>query len=427
MTETTEGLKTNVTTSAPARREIEAELSAEETAREYERVLDEFAGRAKLKGFRPGMAPRDMVRQMFDHDIRHSVVDALIPRILEEVLAARDIHPVGVPSVTEVHYDEGGPLKFKAMVETWPDFELPSYTGIRVSKRTAAVPDEDIDKTVADLREKAAEYLPIEDRPAAAGDYVVIELQGRDTRTKRLMPVEKAVVLVGHEGNDPVINEHLPGMAPGEERTFRHAYPADFPAKRLAGREIEYRLKAVSIKEKKLPEPNDDFAKTLGEFDSIAAVRDKIRAELSAAREQAARRETADDVLRDLLDRTSIVLPESLVEEETEAVLRNALSQAPPRQPLTKEAAEALKAAGRKQAETNLKSHMVLERIARDERIDVTEEEIDAEIAAIAAANHLPLARARESFESEGRKESLGQTLRNRKTIDFLVGRAIIE
>jgi trigger factor len=427
MTETNERLKTSVTSPAPSRRDIEAELSAEETVREYEHVLGEYAERVKIKGFRPGMAPRAMVRQMFDQDIRHSVVDSLIPKVLEEVLAARDIHPVGVPAVRDVQYDEGGPLKFKATVETWPEFELPSYTKIRVPRRTATVTDGDVDTTVADLREKAAEYIPVEDRPAANGDYVVIELQGKDARTKRLMPVEKVVVLVGHEGNDPAINENLAGMAAGSEKTFTHAYPADFPGKRLAGREIEYRLKAVSIKEKRLPEPNDDFARTLGEFETLAAVRDKIRTELTAAREQSARRETADDVLKDLLDRTSIDLPESLVEEETEAVLRNALSQAPPRQPLTKEGADALRAAGRRQAETNLKRHLVLEKVAQAEHVGVSEEEVDAEIEALAKMNNIPVARARESFGVEDRRENLRQTLRNKKTIDFLVGQAITE
>lgn len=427
MTETNERLKTNVTTPAPSRREIEAELSAEETAKEYERILGEYVERAKLKGFRPGMAPRTMVRQMFDHEIRHSVVDSLIPKVLEEILAARDIHPVGVPSVDDVHYDEGGPLKFKATVETWPEFELPSYTKIRVPKRTASVAEEDIDKTIADLREKAAEYVPVEGRPAAAGDYVVIELQGKDARTKRLMPVEKVVVLVGHAGNDPAINEHLAGMPAGSEKTFSHAYPADFPGKRLAGREVEYRLKAVSIKEKQLPEPNDDFAKTLGEFETIAAVRDKIRSELTAARDQAARRETAEDVLKDLVDRASIDLPESVVEEEAQAVLRNALSQARPREPLTKEGAEALRAAGRKQAETNLKRHLVLDKVGEAEGIKVSEEEVNAEIEALAKMNNILLARAMDSFEAEDRRENLKHTLRDRKTIDFLVGQAIME
>lgn len=427
MNEMNERLKTSVTTPAPSRRDIDAELSAEETAREYERVLGEYAERAKIKGFRPGMAPRAVVRQMFDHDIRHSVVDSLIPKVLEEILAARDIHPVGVPTVNDVHYDEGGPLKFKAIVETWPEFEIPSYTKIRVPKKTVTVTDEDVDKTIADLREKAAEYLPVEDRPAADGDYVVIELQGKDARTKRLMRVEKVVVLVGHDGNDPAINENLAGMPAGSEKTFAHTYPADFPGKRLAGREIEYRLKAVSIKEKRLPEPNDDFAKTLGEFETIAAVREKIRAELTAAREMSVRRETADDVLKDLLDRTNVDLPESVVEEEAEAVLRNALSQATPRQPLTKEGADALRAAGRRQAETNLKRHLVLDKVADAEHILVSEEEVKAEIEALAKINNIPVARAMESFDAEGRRESLARTLRNRKTIEFLVGQATIE
>ena len=364
---------------------------------------------------------------MFDHDICHSVIDALVPRVLEEVLTSRDIRPVGIPTVEDVRYDEGGPLSFKAVVETWPEFELPSYAGIRVRKRAAEVAEADVDQAVDELREKAAEYLPVENRPVQSGDYVVIELQGRDARTKRLMPVEKAVVRAGNEGNDPAIEENLAGMAAGGEKTFSHAYAADDPNKRLAGRTIEYHIKAVSIKEKRLPEGNDDFAKTLGEFETIGAVRDRIRSEIAASRERAARRETAEDVLKDLLDRTSIDLPESVVEEEAQAVLKNALASAAPRQPLSPEGAEALRAAARRQAESNLKRQLVLDKVAGAERIEVSEEDIDMEIRTLAEMNRIPLARAVESFRAEGRRDNLRATLRNRRTIDFLVGQAIME
>ncbi|MDP2915326.1 MAG: trigger factor [Candidatus Aminicenantes bacterium] len=427
MTDQTERLKSSVKELSGTRREIEAELRAEDVAQEHERVLGLYAGRVKLKGFRQGKAPKDIVKRMFAADIQKSVLDELIPQVLHEVLESRRIQAVGSPLINDIVQEAGGPLKFKATVEVWPDFELPSYKKIPAKKKGAVVGEEDVDRALAELREKAAEYVPVEGRGVASGDYVVIELQGKDLKTKRLMPTEKVVVLAGHEGNDPAINENLPDLKPGEEKTFNHAYPADHKAKKLAGKSVEYRLKVDSIKEKRLPELNDDFAKTLGEFENLAGVKDKIRQEIQGAREQAGRRETADEIVRTVVDRAAIELPESAVEEETEAVLKNMLSSLPAKQLLTKELVEALQGSARKQAEANLRRHVILRKIADAEAIRVGEEEVDQEIKALAQANNIPLARASETFNQEDRRENLKNSLLLRKTVDFLLEQAIME
>jgi trigger factor len=427
MTDPTERLISNVKDQSGTRKEIEAELRAEDVAREREAVLEHYAGRVKLKGFRQGKAPKDMVKQMFAADIRKTVLDELIPQVLREVLESRRIRAVGAPVISDISYDEGGPLKFKAVVEVWPDFELPPYKKIPAKKKEAAVQDEDISRALDELREKAAEYVPVEGRGAAGGDYVVVELQGKDLKTKRLMPAEKVVVLAGHEGNDPAINDNLIGLKAGEEKTFSHPYPADHKAKKLAGKTIEYRLKVDSIKEKRLPELNDEFAKTLGEFENLAAVKEKIREEIRSAREKAVRRETADEIVRTVVERAAIELPDSLVEEEAESVLKTMLSSLPTQQRLTKEMVETLQGSARKQAEENLRRHLILNKIAEAEAIRVGEEEVDQEIKALARANGIPLARAIETFNQEERRDSLKNNLLLRKTVDFLLDQAIIE
>jgi len=426
MSDLLEHVQISVKDQGPTRKEIQAEVAASEAGREHERILEDYALRARLKGFRQGKAPKDVVKRMFGAEIQHAVIDALIPRVLGDILEAKDIHSVGVPVVENVAYDEGGPLKFQAVVETWPDFELPSYKGVPVKKPEVKVAEDDVAHALDDLREKAAEYVPVEGRGVANGDYAVVEIQGRDARTKRLMPVEKVVVLAGHEGNDSAINDNLAGLAPGQERTFRHTYPADHKARKLAGKEIEYRLKVDSIKEKKLPEANDDFAKTLGEFDTIAAVREKIREEIRASRDQAARRETADEVLKTIVDRAVLELPPSVVADEAEAVLKSMLQSAQGR-PVAPEVLESLRGAARTQAETNLKRHLLLRRIADVEGIRVTDEDVDREIQALARANGIPLAKARESFAQGDRLDDLRSNLLVRRTVDFLVGQAIMK
>ncbi|MGA2586553.1 MAG: trigger factor [Candidatus Aminicenantales bacterium] len=427
MSDPSERLKSEIRDLSGTQKEIVAELRAEDVGREYERVLDQYAGRVKLKGFRQGKAPKALVKQMFAPDIQKSVLDTLIPQVLDEIIASNNIRVVGTPVIDDVSCEEEQPLKFKAVIDVWQEFDLPSYKKIKAKRKEAVVTDEDIERAMGELREKAAEVVPVEERGVVAGDYAVIELQGKDQKTKRLMPSEKVAVLAGHESNDPAINEHLIGLKPGEEKKFVFSYPAEHKSKKLAGKVIEYRLKLDSIKEKRLPPLNDDFAKTIGEFDNLTALKDKIRQEILTAREQSGRRETAEEILRVVMDRTSVVLPTSVVEDEAETVLKNMLSSAALQQNLTKETLEALQASARKQAETNLKRHLILRKIAEIETLKVGEEDVDQEIKALARANNIPLARAIETFNQEDRRESLKTNLLLRKTIDFLVGQAILE
>ncbi|MBM3310858.1 MAG: trigger factor [Candidatus Aminicenantes bacterium] len=421
-----EHLKVAVRDLDAVRREVEVEGDAAETAKEYDEVLSAYARKVKLRGFRQGAAPREMVKKMYGPEVEHDLVDRLIPRLLEEALSGRRIPVVGVPAVSDVHFEEGRGLRFKAVVEVWPEFDLPPYTKLKLRRPESAVTDEDIAQSLEDLRRKNADYVPVEGRGAAAGDYAVVELQGRDTKTRRLLPAEKAVLLVGREGNDPEVDSHIQGLRPSEERTFVASYPEDHPVRKRAGKTIEFKLKLVSLKEMKYPEVNDDFAKHLGEFEDLAGLKDKIRRELAAARTKAAQRAVSEQAVQAVADRVSFDLPPSVLEEETEAVLRSFAAQIGKRA-VTREAAEALKAQALAQARKNLKQHLVIRKIARAEGLAVTEEDLDQEIRAIAQESQVPLARAMETFREEERKDNLKASLLARKVVDFLVGQAIIE
>jgi trigger factor len=421
-----ERLKSNVKNVDATRKEVEVEYGAAESAKEYEDFLNAYAERAKIRGFRQGHAPREMVKRMFGPEIEQGVIDRIVPRVLDEVLESNRIQAVGRPVVEDVRFEEGRPLRFKAIVEVWPDFELPPYKRLKLRRPGTAVTDEDIAQSLEELRRKNAEYVPVEGRGVAAGDYAVIELQGRDAKTKRLLPAEKVVVIAGDERNEPAVNENLLGLNIEEERSFTTSYPADHKKRKLAGKTVDYRLKLVSIKEMKHPEANDDFAKHLGEFESLAGLKEKIRHELEAARAKAARREMSEEAVQAVIDKASIELPASVLEEETEAVLKNYADQIG-RRAITREAAERIREQARIRAERNLKQHLVIRRIAQAEGLSVTEEEVDQEIRSIAQAMNIPPARARDSFREEGRLDNLRATLLARKVVDFLVDQAIIE
>ncbi len=411
---------------SPSRKEIELEIPEEEFSKEYEKVLAEYVSRAKLDGFRKGHAPRERVRALFDHDIRHDVYDVLIPRVLEEELKALRLNPVNVPELRDLKHEEGQPLRATAAFEVLPDFELPDYKTVRVEKKAVAVTDADIDKALEDLRARAAEYVPVAERGVADGDYVVVEMQGRDLKIKRLLPVEKAVVLAGHAENEPALNEKIIGMRPGEERSFEVVYPKDHPNKRVAGKDVVYSLRVRELKEKTLPGLDDEFAKSLGAPEGLKALREKVRQELVAGRERASQNEAASQVLQAIAERVTLELPESAVEQESLAVLRRILSVYRDRR-LSPEALEGLKAEARSQAVDHLRNHLILEKIAQKEGFAVSEEEIQAEIRSLALSNRVPEASLADMIRrDEHRREEMVENLLFRKTVDFLMKNAIM-
>jgi trigger factor len=419
------GRQSRLTDVSPSRKEIELEIPPDEVRKEYEKILGEYAGKVKLSGFRKGHAPRDMVRSLFEHDIKHDVYDSLIPRVLEEELRELRLNPVNVPVLRDLKHEEGQPLRCTAAFEVLPEFELPDYRAIQVPGRTPGLGEEDVDKVLEDIRARAAEYVPVEGRGVGDGDYAVVEMQGRDRRTNRFLPVEKAVVLAGHAENEAALNEKIKGMKAGEEGAFEVSYPKDHPNRRVAGKEIAYNLKVREVKEKKVPELNDEFARTVGTPEGLKNLREKVHKELVEAREKAGRNETASAVLAEVARRVSLELPESVVEQESLAVLKRFLSASRDRR-IAPEALEGLKAQARRQAEDHLKNHLILEKIAKKEGFGVTEEEIQGEIRDLAQANHVSEAYLADMLKREDRREELVETLLFRKTVDFLVKTAII-
>ena len=418
--------QSRLTDISPSRKEIELEISEAEFGQEYEHILGEYVAKAKLDGFRRGRAPREQVRALFDHDIRHDVYDALIPRVLEDELKALRLKPVNVPELKDLKHEPGQPLKATAVFEVLPDFDLPDYRSVQIEKKPAEVAEADIDKALEDLRARAAEYVPVEGRGVADADYAVVEMQGRDMKARRLLPVEKAVVLAGHSENEPALNEKLRGMTPGEERTFEVVYPKDHANKRVAGKDILYSLRLRELKEKKLPALDDEFAKSVGVAEGLVALRDKVRQELLAGRERAAQNEAASEVLKAIADKVNLELPESAVEQETLAIMRRLLSAYGDRG-VAPEALDVLRMEARRQAVEHLKNHLIIERIAQKESFQVSDEEVQAEIRNLARANNIQEAALADLIRrDESRREEMVENLLFRKTVDFLMKTSIM-
>ena len=407
------------------KKEIDLEIPASVVKEEFEEALILFARRAKVHGFRPGKVPVDIVKRKHYQDIKDSLINSLVPKSVNQELESFNLKPVSSPVVTEISFQEDEPLKFTAQFEVWPEFELPEYTGIEVKKKKVAVTAKDIEESVESLRERSLQYIPTEKRGVEDGDYVVTEIQSRDIHSNKSLPREKVVILAGHPENEKKLNDILLGLKTNETRDFEIQYPKDHKNKKLAGKDIAYTIQVVSIKEKKLPDIDDDFAKELGEFNSLNDLKEKIKSELKLSKENAAQRELTEEILQKIADKVTFDLPESLVEEESIALVRRALSSQPQhvQQALTKEAVEKMKDEMKTKADKNLKNHLILTKIAEKEKIEVTEIDITNEMKQIAQANSISLSQVSENVK----REDLRDNLLIRKTVDFLVKNAKIE
>ncbi len=408
------------------KREIELEIPVSEVKKEWDRVIAQYSSKAKIRGFRQGKAPKDMIVRMYYPEIKETLINNLVPRALNKELTEKKINPVGHPVIEDLHFKEDEPLRFKASIEVWPEISLPPYTGIKIQKKKISVTQKDIQESLEELRLKAAQYVPIEGRGVKDGDYVVAEIKGRNCKTKRFLPTEKVVILAGHKENEEALNLNLIGLMPGEKTRFTISYKADHENKKLAGQEIEYDLKIESVKEKKLPDIDDDFAKDLGDYKNLEDLETKLKEQLRESKKGVQRREMAEEIIAEITSKISIPLPEAVIEQEAAEILKRQLSSLP-RQNLSKEVVESLQETTRERAIRNIQNHLILNKIAEKEKIQISEEEIRDEMKAIAKVHNVSLERVIESFNREGQKEELKDTLLVRKTVDFLVNSAIIE
>ena len=400
------------------KKEISVTVPAEDVAKEYQKALNRFAAKAKVKGFRPGKVPVDIVQRMYASEIRESVVDSLVPESLNQALKENSLNPVGMPILTDLQYSEGDPLKFKAEMEIWPEYDLPEYTKIKLKKKETKATDADVDAALEDIRTQSAQYVPTEDRGVRDGDYVVAEIKGRDTETKRYLPTEKAVVLANHPDNEAKLNENLIGLKKDEESQFTISYEKDHKNKKVAGKTVDYNLKIISIKEKVLPDIDDEFVKDLGEYKDLAELREKLRERIQLSKDHEAKGQLAEELIKNIADKIKIELPGTILEQETNSVLQRLFSEAKKGAPITEDV-ETLKKEAREKAESNIINHLVLTKIAEKEKLEVTEEEFQDELNRLAEVNRVTLAQVKQSIQQENKAEEIGENLLIRKTIDF--------
>jgi trigger factor len=419
------------TETASPRREIQVEVPAEEVSRETEIIVEKYRKLARLPGFRRGHAPASIIRQRFSEDLKTDIVEALVPRYFRKETEKQGLVPVSQPRVTDLQLNEGEPLRFKASFDVMPEIKVEGYTELRSEKPQIEVTDEEVEKSLENVREQHAAFTTVEGRQLADGDYAQASLDGQPkgetaAGQAETQPVhmDEVLVEIGGKNTMPEFTENLRGAAAGDERTFDVVYPEDSADKRLAGKTFSYTVKIHSIKSKSLPELNDEFAKQLGEFSSLEEVRKRIREGMEAERKHDAEREAKDKLIGELIKRNDFEVPESLVEHQIDVRLERGLralaAQGMKAEDMKKMDLNRLRAGQREQAVSEVKASLLLDRIAETEKIEVGDEEIDNEITALAKQSNQEPEAIRARLTRDGALDRIRNRIRNEKTLDFL-------
>jgi trigger factor len=407
------------------RREIQVEIPAVEVVRETDKLIQKYQKLARIPGFRKGHAPASIIRQRFSQDIQNDVVDALVPRYFQKETQSKGLIPVSQPRVTDLHVHDNEPLKFKATFDVMPEIKVAGYRELRVEKAEVSVSDEEAEQSLKQLQEQRATFTTIEGTTLSEGDFAQASVDGTPQNGEgQPVHMDDVLVEIGGQNTMPEFTENLRGGATGDERTFEVNYPEDSADKRLAGKKFNYTVKIQAIKQKTLPELNDEFAKTLGEFASLEEVRKRIREGMEQERKHKAEHESKDKLVATLIKNNEFVIPESLVDRQIEVRLERGLkalvAQGMKSEDIKKMDFARLRAGQRDQAVQEVKASLLLEKIADEEKIEVGDDEIDREIDALAKQSKQTPEEIRARLTRDGALDRIRNRIRTEKTLDFL-------
>jgi trigger factor len=428
-------MKTEIVDVSATRKEIKIEIEAAEVSAEFERVSGEYARGVTVPGFRKGHAPVGVVRTRYKKDIQGDVLKRLVPEAVEQAVIESGLQVIGQP---DIHLDNENldklgqeSITLHAHVEVMPELSLGEYKGLEAARRTRPIADEDVERVIENLREASASLQPVEERASEEGDTVTADIQGHyvEPPSEEDINVEDVDILVGGEGVLPAFTEHLTGVRPDEAKTFTVAYPEDFNAQGLAGKTIEYTATITAVRRKEVPALDDEWVKSLGEeeVETVEQLHARVRENLSKNAEHESEHRLRDEVLGRLIEQHRFEVPETIVSYQSNQILQSMVRDMIQRgmDPRSQDVNwEAMRDLVRERAGDDVRGSMLLERVAEAENIDVSDEEVEAEIQSMAEGSQQSVEQVRAALTKQGGERSIADRLRNRKALDFLVQHA---
>ncbi len=411
------------------KRTLEITVPADEVEVVRQRVVGDLAAKVSLPGFRPGKAPKGVILSRFRDDIRRETIDQILGSAFAKRAQELELDVVSTPSVKDLKYDDGEPLTFTAEFEVRPAFELLDYSSLEAPYAEPSVGDDEVDARLQGMREQRAELVNIDPRPVEDGDVAVVSLESKsDVGTEEPIRQDEMNLEVGGEYTLPEFTENVRGMQVGETREFDVVYPEDYSGKNLAGRTVTFEVKLNGLRKRELPELNDEFAQDLGDYKGMDDLREAIRGSLLAQREFLARDQAKQAIVEKLGEMYTFPVPESFVEQQVQTQMRRLIRQ------LAEQGADMdnlgvdwkqIVAEQRAPAERAVRAGLVLDRIGDAESIQVSQREVDEEIARAAQRERVAVTAIRERLEKDGGLERVATQLRTEKTLNILFEKAV--
>ena len=415
---------------ASCRKELELEIPADEVSKATEKVAKDFARLARVPGFRPGKAPISLIKRRFAEDIKGEVLQTLVPQQVEKAVAEHKLTPVSQPQVDKVEYNEGQAVKFRASFEVLPEFVLGDYKNLEIEMPEMQITDESVANTLAEMQQRAATFTPVEGRPVQNDDFVQVKLHGTPEGGGDPLQADSVLCHVGAEETMEPFNENLRGANVGDHKNFDVAYPADYPDAKLAGKKFHYSVDVLGIKTKTLPELNDEFAKDVSDAASLEELKKKIRESLEHERDHRQKELQREKVLAELVKLHDFPVPDSLVEHQMdvrlERVVRSLAQQGVDPRAVNVDWVS-LRRRQEERARDDVKAELVVDRIATEEKIDVTEEELQGELEHMSSHGGESAEAIRARLTKQGALDRMKAKLRSDKTVDWLAQNARVK
>lgn len=411
-----------MSTATDCKRSLDFEIPVDQVEKTEEQVTENLKGRVRLPGFRPGKAPKSLIKSRFQSEIRSEVIETLVPKAFRERVAQEEIKVIGTPDISDVHFEPGEPIRFKAQFEVAPEIELGSYRGITVQYVEPTVTDEEVDHRLESMRETKAEYVNVDPRPIENGDFVVAHLKSLEGLAE---PVDQDDLQIEVGGADTLaaFTENLLGLQPEETKEFDLTYPEDYGSERLAGKTVKFQLTPKVIRKKELPILDDEFARDLGDYQNLGDLKDTVRKTIFREKQHAAQQTAKEAIIDKLVESHDFPVPETYIdyqiENQTRSRIRELTGQDVDLSKLNLDWKE-IREKQRDKAVRNVKAALLLDRIAEVEGVHATKDEVDHELQHIAKRERETVPAIRARFEKDGTLSRIADSLRTEKTLNLL-------
>src|SRR4051794_5522543 len=419
---------------------LRIELPPEEVTKEWDEIANSFARFAKIPGYRPGKAPRKVIEAKFRKEIQDELTRKLVSKSYRDAIEQKQLRVVSLTNVEDVEFGDDKSIRFRATVITAPEFQLPDYKNIKVEVPPTEVTDAEVDAAIERLRDQAADFADVTDRALQMGDFAVIDFDGTmdgkplaevaPNASKTLHGGKKFWLRMAEDNFLPRFCEQLTGSKPNESKVVTVDFPADFPVTELAGKQAVYSVTVIEIKEKVLPAIDENFATKLLPGKTLEDVRHLITHDIEHEKEHEVERAKEAQIVKYLHERVQFDLPPPLLRNETRRALGELVQRNRERgitdEVLKGKEKELVEGAGGLAAH-RLKTNFILSRIAEQEKIEVTREDLESQIRQEALRYNISVEKMRKELEQHERLDALAEQILLGKTLDFLKANVSIE